>query len=230
MNLNFTNINNALEIIKEQRNIILCELMKEFPLGCNITYLNEDNIEIEGLVINHKVTNDNIPKIDIRTLDSKMVKLVPISKIINKSLNDKLINKQKCILELGNRFNISGVSINDEKRLEIFKALMLEHDLISLTEFKLSNTVNKEKFIDFLLQDTRLTRDIMNMKFDKFVRTIDSLVLNNQELIDKHNVSKNYKATAQSEIEKSIRYIIVMQIIRNSNLEYVVSNNVIENK
>lgn len=69
--INFKNINNALEIIKEQQNIILCELLKEFPLGCNITYLNENNIEIDPTVINHKVTVDNIPKLDIKTLENK---------------------------------------------------------------------------------------------------------------------------------------------------------------
>lgn len=72
--IDYTKINNALEIIKEQRNIILCELLREFPIGCNITYLNENNIEIDATVINHRVTEDNIPKLDIKTLENKKIK------------------------------------------------------------------------------------------------------------------------------------------------------------
>lgn len=136
--INFKNINNALEIIKEQQNIIQCELLKEFPLGCNITYLNENNIEIDATVINHRVTVDNIPKLDIKTLENKKIKLIPINIIIKKSLSDEVLKKQKIISELSSQFKISNATINDEKRIEILKAVLLQINLNNLTEFKLS--------------------------------------------------------------------------------------------
>lgn len=176
-NINFKNINNALEIIKEQQNIILCELLKEFPLGCNITYLNENNIEIDATVINHRVTEDNIPKLDIKTLENKKIKLIPINTIIKKSLSDEVLKKQKIISELSSQFKISNATINDEKRIEIFKAVLLQMELNSLTEFKLSSSIDKEKFVDFLLLDSKLSKPIMSMKFDKFTITLEVFLL-----------------------------------------------------
>lgn len=113
--MDYTKINNALEIIKEQRNIILCELLREFPIGCSITYINEDNIQTKAIVINHRVTDDNIPKLDIRTIESKKVKLIPITKIINKTITESVISKQEQLTNFGKEFNIKDISLEDEK-------------------------------------------------------------------------------------------------------------------
>lgn len=199
--MDYTKINNALEIIKEQRNIILCELLREFPIGCSITYINEDNIQTKAIVINHRVTDDNIPKLDIRTIESKKVKLIPITKIINKTITESVISKQEQLTNFGKEFNIKDISLEDEKRLEIFRAALLKNELNCLLPINISSDVNINEFMNFLLhEDGYFPRYINNCKFEKFVRIIDALLLNKQELIQKHKVNNNYQKTIFNEI------------------------------
>lgn len=75
------------------------------------------------------------------------------------------------------RIKKSNATINDEKRIEIFKAVLLQIDLNSLTEFKLSSSIDKEKFVDFLLLNSKLSKPIMSMKFDKFTITLEVFLL-----------------------------------------------------
>lgn len=202
--MDYTKINNALEIIKEQRRIILCELLREFPIGCNITYKNEDNIEIKAIVINHRVTDDNIPKLDIRTIESKKVKLITITKIINKTITESVISKLEQLTNFGKEFNIKDISLEDEKRLEIFRAALLKNELNCFLPFSFSDDVNKVDFINFLFhKKSKYPRLINKCKFEKFVRIIDALLLNKEDFIEKHQVSKNYQRTILNELVSS---------------------------
>lgn len=215
--MNIETINNALQVISEQREIIITELVKEFPIGCLVSYMN-NNSESNGIVMNHSISDSNIIRLEVKTVDFKKIKLVSLKDITGKTITDKVNEKQSIINDWMEQYGIKDATLFDEKRAEVLKAVLIKVGLSKITNIEVAKNTNISDVVDFLLDSSsRLYKEINKMKFDRFHKVVDALILDNMKFKLKHKTHDKYQYAILSDIYDYTRSRVMNLIMGKCN-------------